>query len=268
MLANRIKTAIFIILIGVGIAVVGGWPFNIFIILLLAVAGWEFWRLFSSGGYSPSLGLIIGGITLLALTRTVWGFEVSTTITTILILLSMGVHTLGCARGCKTPALDFAISLTGIFYLGWIGSYFIDLRALPDGLWWILLVIPVIAVSDTGAYLIGSRFGRHLLAPLVSPKKTIEGYFGGLLFAILAGLLFAALWQAYAPAITLARGAIMGAVLGVLAPLGDLGESMIKRQFQVKDTSNILGSHGGIFDRIDSWLWGAVIGYYLINWFW
>lgn len=268
MLANRIKTAIFIILIAVGFTVLGGWAFNIFIIALLALAGWEFWRLFSRGGYSPSLVLMIGGIIALTSSRALWDFEVSSTVATILILVAMVVHTVSCARGCKTPALDFAISMTGIFYLGWIGSYFIDLRSLSNGLWWILLVIPTIAIGDTGAYLIGSRFGRHLLAPLVSPKKTVEGYFGGLLFAILAGMLFAALWHACAPTITLLRGAITGAVLGLLTPLGDLGESMFKRQFQVKDTSNILGSHGGIFDRIDSWLWGAVIGYYLIVWFW
>lgn len=76
------------------------------------------------------------------------------------------------------------------------------------------------------------------------------------------------LWGIVTPAITPLRGLIMGLVLSALTPLGDLGESMVKRQFNIKDSSRILPGHGGIFDRIDSWLWAAPIGYYLILWLW
>jgi phosphatidate cytidylyltransferase len=82
----------------------------------------------------------------------------------------------------------------------------------------------------------------------------------------LAGLLFGWLWQFATPDITPLKGVVISLVLGIICPMGDLGESMIKRQFNVKDSSNLLPGHGGVFDRIDSWLWAAVIGYYLVLW--
>jgi phosphatidate cytidylyltransferase len=112
---------------------------------------------------------------------------------------------------------------------------------------------------------IGMGFGKHLMTPRLSPKKTWEGYFGGVLTGILGGIALAALWGRFTPEITLWKGALAGVLLSVLTPLGDLGESMIKRQVGVKDSSHILPGHGGVFDRIDSWLWAAVIGYYMIN---
>jgi phosphatidate cytidylyltransferase len=83
-----------------------------------------------------------------------------------------------------------------------LGSYFISLRNLPDGLWWVMLVIPLIGIGDAGAYFIGSRFGKHTLAPRVSPKKTWEGYIGGVICGVLGGMLLASLWHLQAPAIT------------------------------------------------------------------
>jgi phosphatidate cytidylyltransferase len=87
---------------------------------------------------------------------------------------------------------------------------------------------------------------------------------GGILFSMLFTALIAALWHLRAPAITPLAGLIIGAVMSILCPIGDLGESMLKRQFGLKDSSNLLPGHGGIFDRIDSWLWAGVIGYYLV----
>jgi phosphatidate cytidylyltransferase len=113
---------------------------------------------------------------------------------------------------------------------------------------------------------IGKRFGKHQLSPRVSPKKTWEGYLGGILFAMILTPLLAAGWHLRAPAVTPLDGLIIGAVISVFAPLGDLGESMLKRQFGLKDSSNLLPGHGGAMDRIDTWLWAAAIGYYLVLW--
>jgi phosphatidate cytidylyltransferase len=158
-----------------------------------------------------------------------------------------------------------------MFYIGWFGAYFISLRNLPEGKWWILVVLPAVWFADTGAYFIGKRFGRHKLSPRLSPKKTWEGYLGGIVVGVILTALFAALWRVGAgpnSGITVLRGALMGLVMGIFPTLGDLGESMIKRQMGVKDSGNILPGHGGAFDRIDSWLWAVVMGYYLIVWLW
>jgi phosphatidate cytidylyltransferase len=122
-----------------------------------------------------------------------------------------------------------------------------------------------------GAYVIGHMWGRHKLSPRLSPRKTWEGYLGGIVSGVVLTTLFAAMWQAWGSAelgITPLRGALVGLVMSVFPTLGDLGESMIKRQVGVKDSSNLLPGHGGFFDRIDSWLWAVVLGYYLITWLW
>jgi phosphatidate cytidylyltransferase len=119
-----------------------------------------------------------------------------------------------------------------------------------------------------GAYLIGRSMGRHKLAPRLSPKKTWEGYLGGIASSLLCGALLA-YWfgMILGPeaGFTLQRGLLVGLAMGVLPTLGDLGESLIKRQVGAKDSSHLLPGHGGFFDRIDSWLWAGVIGYYLIT---
>jgi phosphatidate cytidylyltransferase len=131
-----------------------------------------------------------------------------------------------------------------------------------------MLVLPSIWVSDGTAYFVGSHFGRHKMSPRSSPKKSWEGYIGGVIGGTLFAVLLASLWHLRAPAVTPLKGLILGLVITSISPLGDLGESMLKRGFGVKDTSRLLPGHGGIMDRIDSWLWAATIGYYLILYAW
>ena len=157
-----------------------------------------------------------------------------------------------------------------MLYFGWIGGYLISIRELPEGMWWVLLALPSVWLADSGAYFIGRAIGKHRLSPRLSPKKTWEGYFGGVLVGVLgtAGLAYLwGFWTGPESAITPLSGAILGLVLGVITTLGDLGESMFKRQAGVKDSGNLLPGHGGAFDRIDSWLWAGVLGYYVIVWF-
>jgi phosphatidate cytidylyltransferase len=129
--------------------------------------------------------------------------------------------------------------------------------------------LPAVWLADSGAYFIGVRFGRHKLSPRLSPKKTWEGYLAGVVTGTLGAALLALVWRIGAgpeTAITFWRAAWLGFVISVLTPLGDLGESMIKRQVGAKDSSHLIPGHGGVFDRIDSWLWAGVIGYYIITW--
>ncbi len=184
--------------------------------------------------------------------------------------MSMAYHLWSYERGRDQAGTDFAVTISGALYIGWLGSYLVSLRALPDGLWWLWVTLPAVWLADSGAYFIGKRFGRHKLSPRLSPKKTWEGYVGGILFGSLGSIGWVALWEIWLPAspiITPLKVALLGLAIAVITPLGDLGESMIKRQVGIKDSSHLIPGHGGVFDRIDSWLWAGVIGYYFVTWF-
>jgi phosphatidate cytidylyltransferase len=188
------------------------------------------------------------------------------------ILLAMTVHLFAFERGRNQAALDFTVTVAGITYLGWIGSYLLDLRYLPEGGWWLMLVLPIVWAGDTGAYSIGAVYGKHKMSPRLSPKKSWEGYFAGLFTSVLIGVFFSFAFSSLGPQplgglITPVQGGFLGFFIGAFAPLGDLGESMFKRQSGLKDSSNIFPGHGGFLDRIDSWVWGAAIGYFIIHFF-
>ena len=266
-LSQRILVAIVLIPLGVGLIALGGWFYSLFIMLILGIAAWEYWRLFRSGGYQPSAVLLVGGTVAMQLARVVWGVASAEALLALGVMAAMAWQVFSYARSEKTAALDFNINLGGLLYIGWLGSFLISLRNLPDGTWWFMTVLPAIWLADAGAYLVGSRIGRHRMAASISPKKSWEGYIAGIVTGILGTAALAALWHLRAPAVTVEKALVIGAVVSVLSPLGDLGESMLKRGFGVKDTSQILPGHGGIMDRIDSWLWAAPIGYYIITLF-
>jgi len=266
MFSQRMIVTIIIIPLTVGAVYIGGWFYLTLILVMLGASAWEYWHMFQKEGVYPSRSVLVGGVLLLAISRDWQGFTFSDLLLSAIILIAMFVHTIAYERGIDSSASSFAATLSGVLYLGWIGSYLFSLRNLPDGTWWTLTVVPGAALADSGAYIFGKRFGKHRFSPRVSPKKTWEGYLGGILFSTVFTTLLAAFWHLRAPAITPQAGLIIGAILSILCPFGDLGESMLKRQFGLKDTSNLIPGHGGMFDRIDSWLWASVIGYYLVLW--
>jgi phosphatidate cytidylyltransferase len=265
-LSLRRRLIVIDILLPIGLVLVflGGWAFFAAITAVLLIAGWELWRMFKQGGYAPSLAVILLAIAGFTLTRQLWGFDYSHLVISAVILISMAVHVIEQQHGATTSAVDFMVTLGASLYLGWIGSYAISIRALPVGLYWTLLAFSAVALADTGGYIFGRLFGKHKIADIVSPKKTWEGYAGGILMSVLITWGLAALGHFVTPEIVASDGLWMGLVMAVFTPGGDFGESMIKRQFNIKDSSHLLPGHGGIFDRIDSWLWAAVLGYALI----
>jgi len=267
MLRERLVVAILLLPLALWVIADGGWLFGLLVASILGLAALEYGRLSMSSGFRPSLPLLVGGVVILAITRFLFGFEHAPLTLVILTLGSMAWHLLDYERGAPRSGTDFAITTAGVLYLGWIGGFLISLRSLPGGEWWLLLALPSVWLADSAAYFVGRRVGRHRLAPRLSPKKTWEGYLSGVVFGALAGAAFAWIWGVGAgPASGLApwRGFLMGAVIAALAPLGDLGISMIKREHGVKDTGSLLPGHGGALDRIDSWLWAAVLGFYLV----
>jgi phosphatidate cytidylyltransferase len=185
-----------------------------------------------------------------------------------LMLVALGYHTISYEGGREKAALDFAATAGGLAYLGWVGAYLLDLRNLPDGGWWVFLVLPSVWMADSGAYSIGRAYGRHKLAPRLSPRKSWEGYWAGVFTGTVYGGFFAFAYSTWGPLeLSIGQGAVLGLVLSVIAPLGDLGESLFKRPVGIKDSGTLIPGHGGAFDRLDSWLWAAVLGYYYIQWF-
>ena len=266
MLRERSAIALLLFPLVAWIIAEGSGLFVVSIIGMLAFAAYEYGSLFRAGGYRPALPLLFLGVIVLVLIRVNFGFEYDYLFLAGISLIAMTWHVVDFERGAPKSGTDFALTLSGILYIGWIGAFFISIRNLPDGLWWFLLSLLAIWLADASAYLFGRRFGRHKLAPRVSPKKTWEGYLAGIGVSIIGSAGLALLWRFGAgpdSGINALSGAIIGGVIGTFAPIGDLGISMFKRQIGEKDTGALLPGHGGILDRIDAWLWSAVLGYFL-----
>lgn len=267
MLIKRVLVAVILLPIGLIFIYLGGWPFAVLIALILGLASREYAILFRAGGYEPAGFLMIGASVLFALGRAYNNFISEPWLVSLFVLSALTYHLVAYERGRDLAATDFSITLAGGMYIGWIGSYLVSLRALDDGMWWLLLALPAVWLADTGAYFIGRQWGKHKMSKRLSPKKSWEGYMGGIVFGVLGTMLLAWLFQRYAPVgpmINIWSGALLGLVLSLVSVLGDLGESMIKRQVGMKDSGTLLPGHGGVFDRIDSWLWGGVVGYFLV----
>lgn len=267
MLAKRVLTALALALIGLPAIYFGGIFYFIVIGVLLVGSTWEYGRMFQIVQMRPSMPLMLGGVAIVLSARAFYA-PAAQPLLTGLILLATIVHMFSYEQNRDQAAQDWAVTLGGLLYLGWIGAYLIDLRNQPNGGWWLLLALLPVFAADSAAYFVGIRFGKHRLCPRLSPKKTWEGYLSGLLSGppAAAGMAWLAA-QAGGPQVNLWMAALLGLLLAAFTPLGDLGESLFKRQAGLKDSSNVFPGHGGFFDRIDSWLWAAVIGFYFIRFF-
>jgi phosphatidate cytidylyltransferase len=266
---RRTLTALGLAVIGLPAIIYGGVFYFVVIAIILGGCAWEYARMFRAVHFEPHQIVTIVGVLCIATARFFF-IQAAIPILVFFVLLAMTVHVLAYERGRDQAPVDFAVTVAGIVYLGWIASYLIDLRQLSQGNWWLMIVLPIIWGGDTGAYSIGSVYGKHKMTPRLSPKKSWEGYFAGLITSILVGAFLSYAYsslgtQPLRDSISLWQGAFLGLVIGALVPLGDLGESMFKRQGGLKDSSNVFPGHGGFFDRVDSWIWGAALGYFIIQ---
>jgi phosphatidate cytidylyltransferase len=264
MLVKRVIVALVLIPLFLLINAAGGWAFTSLCAVAIGLAAWEYWRMFTSAGHQPSAVVLIGGVVLLVAARHQGDINLSEMLLAGLAMAAMAVHTFFYERGREQAATDMVITLAGLLYFVWLGGYVISIRDMPGGLYKIWLVFISIWLSDIGGYAIGLWIGRHKIAPRTSPHKSWEGYLGGIVFSVLGTGLAAVLLGLVAPGLTFQAGALFGLVISIFPPIGDFGESMVKRQLGVKDSSNLLPGHGGAWDRMDSWIWSWVIGYYLI----
>lgn len=159
-------------------------------------------------------------------------------------------------------------TLTGILYLGWTLGHYVALRQLDHGRELVILAVFTTFACDTSAFFVGRAWGRHHMAPAISPHKTWEGAIGGFVGAIAAALALRSLLSLgdWSLPLNYVEAIGVGCLIGVAAQLGDLLESLLKRRAGVKDSGNLIPGHGGVLDRIDSLVFTGVIVYYFVLW--
>jgi phosphatidate cytidylyltransferase len=243
--------------------------------VISGIATWEFYRLSRATGAEPFEGL---GITLAALLPiALYARELGLTRLPVTAAAVVAVSTLAAAIWLRPPGrkpvLAVAITIFGVIYAGQL-SYLYGLRYHPyvigaaAGAALVTLPLLITWATDVGAYFVGRAMGRSLLAPAISPKKTWAGAVGGLLLAVLVAVVYVSyvLRPVASLTMTLSATVAFGALASIAAQVGDIAESLLKREAGVKDSSSIIPGHGGVLDRFDSMLFVLPVSYLLLGW--
>ncbi|AFZ34484.1 phosphatidate cytidylyltransferase [Stanieria cyanosphaera PCC 7437] len=283
MLWSRVLSGIVAIALALGMIVLGGWYFSLGIGILIFLAQLEYFRLVRAKGIEPAAKTTLVVSQLLLITAAVAPnltdamFPLAGTFICFYLLFQPKIATIA----------DISSSILGLFYGGYLPSYWVRLRvSLPntisnsnlpfDGYWpdsWTdpskfpfaltltFLVMACIWAADIGAYTMGKHFGRTRLSE-ISPKKTVEGAIFGVLGSLIVAEVGA--WYFHLPAWQFS-GLLLGTLIGISSLLGDLTESMMKRDAGVKDSGQLIPGHGGILDRTDSYVFTAPLVYYFVT---
>jgi phosphatidate cytidylyltransferase len=222
-----------------------------------AIGALEFCQMMRSAGYRPSfLAAIPVAAVAAALPVFVSRPERAWIGLLMLSLMASGTYFL-VPHVFRVSLLGWVTTAAAVLYCGIMLGHISLLREVPKGAWWVVVTLLITWGYDTGAYFTGRALGKRGFMQHVSPAKTLEGVIGGLVASSVAGLVSV-------PALALRpwEGIALGFMLGVLAQIGDLVESMIKRQADVKDSGALFPGHGGLLDRIDSLLFSGVAAYY------
>lgn len=256
-----------------------GWPFAAVILALLVLALREFYDACRLAGLTPRdpFGIAAGILFLIPATGLLAdGGMVLHGAVTALVMVSLVVEAL---RRDRAPLKSLPATWMGALYIGWLLPFAVRLRQVApetisrlgwevpaswmawvgEGAWLVFFTLLITNAADTGAYFVGKTWGHHKMAPAVSPGKTWEGAGGGFAAAVItAGLLGSVLQLPLSFALT------AGVLIGVVAPLGDLSKSAIKREIGIKDFGTLIPGHGGVLDRFDSLLFTAPAVYWLL----
>jgi phosphatidate cytidylyltransferase len=283
MLWSRVLSGIVAIALALGMIVLGGWYFSLGISILIFLAQLEYFRLVRAKGIEPAAKTTLVVSQLLLITAAVAPnltdamFPLAGTFICFYLLFQPKIATIA----------DISSSILGLFYGGYLPSYWVRLRvSLPntisgsnlpfDGYWpdsWTdpskfpfaltltFLVMACIWAADIGAYTMGKHFGRTRLSE-ISPKKTVEGAIFGVIGSLIVAEVGA--WYFHLPAWQFS-GLLLGTLIGISSLLGDLTESMMKRDAGVKDSGQLIPGHGGILDRTDSYVFTAPLVYYFVT---
>lgn len=256
----QVATFVGLALFGV---LIGSLYFNpVFFALLAAIfAGFASREVFKLFGLRNGFMFYIGifAISIIVLIAYFFGLKIA-------LILAMGTWiSLAAFRlqwGPKGYANDIGAFSVAIIYVAAMLSFSVDLAHHSNGFERVFSVMLLTIANDTGGFFAGVRFGKHKMSPIISPRKTWEGFAGGLVLQVLIGVLVV---PNYLLDISQMQGLIMALVLTVTATFGDLIESAIKRDLQIKDSSDVIPGHGGVLDRVDAHLINAFVGWVLIT---
>ncbi|MDO8525393.1 MAG: phosphatidate cytidylyltransferase [Candidatus Omnitrophota bacterium] len=263
-LAKRILTsALILTLSGLVIFFFPNWVFSALASVMIGIALMEFFGLVEKKGIFvyKYFGVIIGMCVPLIIYFQMGAEGYFTPEPFVIVIACLFIFVLQFTRRDSSQALvSIAVTLFALLYIAWFFSFFIKLKFLHNGALLVAFLILVTKMGDVGAYLIGNAIGRHNLIPRISPHKTVEGTIGGLAFSIIT----AVACKTFLPAFSYGHLIVLGALLGILAQVGDLAESLLKRDCGVKDSGSILSGFGGMLDLIDSLLFTAPIFYFYV----
>jgi phosphatidate cytidylyltransferase len=246
-------TAIPALAVALFLVIEGGLVFTLGLFVLGAVCMHELFAMYDRAHPVRLAGfLALAGLLLAAL----YGSQVQVLLVAVAALPMLFALTLSQRR---PSVAGMAVTLLGIYWIGFGFAHAVLLRGLPHGLGIVIDVLVGTFLGDTGAYLGGRLFGRRPLAPWISPSKTVEGLVAGMLCAVL-GVWFAGRYQEWLPG---THALVLGLGVALVAPVGDLFESFVKREAGAKDTGRLFGAHGGALDRLDAVLFTVVVGYYI-----
>jgi phosphatidate cytidylyltransferase len=264
----RIVSGLLFVPLLILLARAGGLAFVAFVGLQVFLGLTEFYRMMRGKGLQPNvrLGTVAALAMLLVCYRPYRGPGDLLAAALVLIVLALGLRRPDRERLVES----MAVTLFGILYVGWLSAHLVLLRELPwsagveyaQGWRFVLLAFFVTWSCDTGAYAFGRLFGRTRPWTRISPRKSLEGSLGGLVSAVAAAFV-ARLW--FAPFLGALDAAVLGLLVGVCGQVGDLVESLLKRDARHGDSSDIIPGHGGILDRFDSLYFAAPLVYYYLR---
>ncbi len=261
---RRLYSALAIVpVLYLGIRYAPPWLFAFLIAVVASLALWEFLSFYFPDAMSLSItqkgfSCLMASVLLLGMYHGLPTMMLVGLLGCVTVILAGFFISPGITRQCLP---GWAAYVFGTLYVALLLGYYILLRNLEYGVSLVFFVIIVTWLSDIGGFFIGKTFGKHLLAPTLSPKKTIEGLLGGILFSMTGGIVS---HFTFTPFFSLTECAILGVGLALLGATGDLAESGIKRSVQVKDSGRLIPGHGGVLDRIDSLLFTGPAMYYYV----
>ena len=259
-IAKRVLVSVITIPLILAVSFYGNWYFFLFVLIIALISFYEFCLMVKNKGANANLLLGFAAIIFFSLNGCRYIFDSYSFLLAFIVVLSL----VELFRNKNSPVYNIGSTFLGVFYIGLFASSLIDIREFypaignnyDKGGYIIISMFVTIWICDSAAFFGGTSFGKHKLFPRVSPNKSWEGAIFGFIFAVIA-MIFAKIilldflsWQTIIA---------LGIIIGIIGQLGDLVESLIKRDAGVKDSSNLIPGHGGIFDRFDSILFTAPV---------